>query len=447
MILADAGPDIFQRLLQFVQQLVMPDWNDLIAHGWIPTLLILIVGAFLLFMAWQYQSASSRNKPRLIPRYAGTPPPGVHVSAPSNWTPVVGVAAFFALLGLVLLTINRLAPLNVVFFVAGLVIGLVAIVGWLRDAMREWRHTAIVDEGAAQGTALAAVATAPLIPAASPSVASGMATIPAQRALVPVGEGGLQSASVPADEERQPPEGVHMPGPSPWPFFAPIALMIIFYGVIFSPVLVVAGLVLGIISAGGWLRDANREYRTTEEVGHPVPATRDPRAAWPRRLVPLFIGVVIISVVIMASGPFVSFIASFNKSGSAGQTPVAVPAKPEISASSAVSFETKTLIVPAGRQFELTFHNKNSGVPHNVRIETSDQASILFDGNPVTGVADATYQVPALQPGTYYFLCKIHPNMNGTVQAMPETGAGGSPGASPAGASPAAPTPGATSSP
>ena len=112
MILADEQPDLFQRLLQFVQQIVMPDWNDLIAHGLIPVLFIGLIAAWLLFMGWQWRGASARNRPRLIPRYAGAPPPGVHVAAPSNWTPVVGVAAFFVLLGVVLLTINRLAPFN-----------------------------------------------------------------------------------------------------------------------------------------------------------------------------------------------------------------------------------------------------------------------------------------------------------------------------------------------
>ena len=47
----------------------------------------------------------------------------------------------------------------------------------------------------------------------------------------------------------------------------------------------------------------------------------------------------------------------------------------------------------------------------------------------MTGPAQVTYHVPALEAGDYYFLCKIHPNMNGTLTAMPESGA-------PAGASP-----------
>ena len=102
--------------------------------------------------------------------------------------------------------------------------------------------------------------------------------------------------------------------------------------------------------------------------------------------------------------------------------PIVVPAKPVIAAKG-VAFDTKNLIVPAGRPFELTFNNNDAGVPHNVQIDTNDKSSTLFDGAVETGVITTIYNVPALQPGTYYFLCKVHPNMNGTVTAAPESGA------------------------
>jgi plastocyanin len=38
----------------------------------------------------------------------------------------------------------------------------------------------------------------------------------------------------------------------------------------------------------------------------------------------------------------------------------------------------------------------------------------VFTGDLVTGVADTTYQVPALDAGTYRFQCDVHPTMNGT---------------------------------
>jgi plastocyanin len=98
-----------------------------------------------------------------------------------------------------------------------------------------------------------------------------------------------------------------------------------------------------------------------------------------------------------------------------------VPAAPVVAAKG-VKFDTSNLIVPAGRPFDLTFNNNDAGVPHNVQIDTSDKSQTLFDGDVITGVTTATYNVPTLQAGTYYFLCKVHPNMNGTLTAASETG-------------------------
>ena len=91
-----------------------------------------------------------------------------------------------------------------------------------------------------------------------------------------------------AKVEPQPPEGVHLPAPSPWPFFAPIAFAVMLLGLIFSPFLLLTGIVLGVIAAAGWLLEAGREWRSTDAYGHAIPATRDPAKVWPRQLVPVF---------------------------------------------------------------------------------------------------------------------------------------------------------------
>jgi plastocyanin len=238
-----------------------------------------------------------------------------------------------------------------------------------------------------------------------------------------------------------------MPGPSPWPFFAPIGIALAFYGLIFNPFLIVGGVALGVIAAIGWLRDANREWRSTEVVGHAVPTYVDPVQAWPRRLVPVFAVVIAVSVT-LAVLPTLGGLLATLRPAEATPTPLVVPAVPEIAASNATSFETKTLITPAGRPFELVFHNREDGVPHNVMIANGpDRATVSFDGEIIDGPADITYQVPALDPGDYYFLCKVHPNMNGTLKAMPETSPGGGPSGSPAqsGASPSPPQSGGAS--
>jgi plastocyanin len=178
----------------------------------------------------------------------------------------------------------------------------------------------------------------------------------------------------------------------------------------------------------------------------------EPERAWPRWAVPLYAWILGISLLLTVLPSVGTWLGSL-KPAAASPTPVAVPAQPEISASDAKSFETKTLIVPAGRPFDLVFHNKQPDTPHNVKITDGPaQATVLFDGDVVTGPTDVTYHVPALQAGDYYFLCKVHPNMNGTVQARPETGpapsgSGGSPGPGSSGAPPAPGSSGAAPSP
>lgn len=79
-------------------------------------------------------------------------------------------------------------------------------------------------------------------------------------------------------------------------------------------------------------------------------------------------------------------------------------------------FDTKCLAVPAGQAFTIVFENKDGGVLHNVSIYTDSSVSTqLFKGKLTTGPDTVTYKVPALDAGTYYFQCDVHPaTMNGT---------------------------------
>ncbi len=53
--------------------------------------------------------------------------------------------------------------------------------------------------------------------------------------------------------------------------------------------------------------------------------------------------------------------------------------------------------------------------PHNVAIKDPSGTEV-FKGDIITGPAQADYQVPALPPGTYQFVCSVHPNMTGTLK-------------------------------
>ncbi|HEX2142358.1 MAG TPA: cupredoxin domain-containing protein [Candidatus Limnocylindria bacterium] len=79
-----------------------------------------------------------------------------------------------------------------------------------------------------------------------------------------------------------------------------------------------------------------------------------------------------------------------------------------------MKFDTDTLTLPAGQPFTLLLENRD-GAPHNVAIYTDSSASEeLYVGETVSNGA-IVYEIDALEPGTYYFRCDLHPDMNGTV--------------------------------
>jgi plastocyanin len=81
-----------------------------------------------------------------------------------------------------------------------------------------------------------------------------------------------------------------------------------------------------------------------------------------------------------------------------------------------VAFEQTAVTAPAGTAFQITFDNKDAGTPHNVAIhKDSASGAEVFKGEIITGPATKTYDVPALDAGTYAFACTVHPNMTGTL--------------------------------
>jgi plastocyanin len=79
-----------------------------------------------------------------------------------------------------------------------------------------------------------------------------------------------------------------------------------------------------------------------------------------------------------------------------------------------IAFDQSCLAAPAGQAFTIEFDNEDADIPHNVDILAADpsqdpSAPSLFAGDLVTGVATQTYDVPALEVGTYFFRCDVHP--------------------------------------
>jgi plastocyanin len=81
------------------------------------------------------------------------------------------------------------------------------------------------------------------------------------------------------------------------------------------------------------------------------------------------------------------------------------------------AFVPDHLQLPASESVELAFDNRDGGVQHNVAIYRDESAEeSLFVGDLIAGADTVTYDVPALDPGEYYFRCDVHPQMNGSVE-------------------------------
>jgi cytochrome c oxidase subunit 2 len=81
-----------------------------------------------------------------------------------------------------------------------------------------------------------------------------------------------------------------------------------------------------------------------------------------------------------------------------------------------VAFEQGSLSAPADTPFQISFDNKDAGVPHNVAIHRDTATGEeVFKGEIFNGPDKKIYDVPALQAGTYAFVCTVHPTMTGTL--------------------------------
>jgi plastocyanin len=84
-----------------------------------------------------------------------------------------------------------------------------------------------------------------------------------------------------------------------------------------------------------------------------------------------------------------------------------------------IAFQQTELNAPANTAFTIHFDNQDASTIHNIVIKDSS-GNEKFSGAMVTGPAQADYQVPALPPGTYTFVCAVHPTaMTGTLTVGP----------------------------
>jgi plastocyanin len=80
-----------------------------------------------------------------------------------------------------------------------------------------------------------------------------------------------------------------------------------------------------------------------------------------------------------------------------------------------LEFDANVIQAPAGEEFTITFTNMEA-VPHNVAVDMEEGGDEVVTGEVITGPdATTTITVPALEAGEYFFMCDVHPDMNGTI--------------------------------
>jgi plastocyanin len=106
-------------------------------------------------------------------------------------------------------------------------------------------------------------------------------------------------------------------------------------------------------------------------------------------------------------------------SGGSGAASADEPSGPHLTVSAKdIAFDTPQLELTAGQPTLIYFVNQEDA-PHNIQIAANvSGGGSMFDGEIFIKGA-RVYSVPAFGPGTYFFLCKVHPNMNGTVKVTP----------------------------
>jgi len=384
--------DVWNGLITLIGQIISPDWGAVIS--WVPYLLALLVLVGLAFIALRWTTNRVWTASRLpARRTAPPPPPGTHIPGPSPWPFVAPIGAAIMFLGLVWKT-GRIEPptvdpttgaitlgqttgvsdlFNLPVLLLGLLVVVVGIIGWYREARHEWVR---VERGHVE-------------PEPAPAAVPGELTLP---------------------------PGVHLPGPSPWPLFVPVGAAVALLGLVLSPALVGGGLLMAVLAIVGWYLDARHEYESVAAGSHPEPRTRDPERAFPKALAGAYVAIALVSVMLAATP---SILTSANAQPSASPSAAASGGAGSIALTAQdIKFQTTSLTATAGTAFTVTLTNKDD-VPHNFAIlkPGGGPSDFLFNGQPLTqGGTSTTYSVPALPAGTYTFICIVHPTqMTGTL--------------------------------
>ena len=163
----------------------------------------------------------------------------------------------------------------------------------------------------------------------------------------------------------------------------------------------------------GWLIDFRAEYAKTEEADQTGHLENIPDRQLPMRGLQLF------AVLFVAAGLVQAGILP-PKIGSAAAGPGASPGASGAAVASLppgtlqvvaknIEYDVKALTVTGGQPFAIQFVNQDTGIDHDVDIRDAAGKAVIQDQPHTAGGHTSVYQYTALQPGTYTFICSVHP--------------------------------------
>jgi plastocyanin len=79
-----------------------------------------------------------------------------------------------------------------------------------------------------------------------------------------------------------------------------------------------------------------------------------------------------------------------------------------------LEFDANVIEAPAGEGFTITLVNSDS-VPHNISVYTEEGGTSISEGTIINGGETTQIEVEALEAGEYFWVCDLHPDMNGAL--------------------------------
>ncbi len=99
---------------------------------------------------------------------------------------------------------------------------------------------------------------------------------------------------------------------------------------------------------------------------------------------------------------------------SAGGTVAVIDGAVAISSDN-LAFDSNVIMATAGEAFTVIFTN-NEAVPHNFSVYVEEGGEEIVIGNIINEGETDEVEVPALEPGEYFFVCDVHSGeMTGTI--------------------------------